>query len=70
MGLGFPPKWPEDSVWIVEGSSTVLRPGMTFHAVRSLRVPGLMAAGFSETIAVTETGCEILTAHRRELMVV
>jgi Xaa-Pro aminopeptidase len=70
VGLGFLPEWSEDSVWIMEGSTTVLRPGMTFHGVRSLRVPGLMAAGFSETIAVTETGCEILTAHQRELMVV
>jgi Xaa-Pro dipeptidase len=69
VGLGFPPQWPEDSIWIVEGSDEVLRPGMTFHGVRSLRVPGLMAAGFSETIAVTETGCEILTSHRRELAV-
>jgi Xaa-Pro aminopeptidase len=70
VGLGFPPEWSEDSIWIVEGSDEVLRPGMTFHGVRSLRVPGLMAAGFSETIAVTETGCEILTPHRRELAVV
>ena len=70
VGLGFPPEWPEDSIWIVEGSDEVLRSGMTFHGVRSLRIPGLMAAGFSETIAVTETGCEILTPHRRELAVV
>jgi Xaa-Pro aminopeptidase len=70
VGLGFPPEWSEDSIWIVEGSDEVLRPGMTFHGVRSLRVPGLMAAGFSETIAVTETGCEILTPHPRELAVV
>lgn len=70
VGLGFPPEWSEHSVWIVEGSEEMLRPGMTFHGVRSLRVPGLMAAGFSETIAVTETGCEILTPHRRELAVV
>jgi Xaa-Pro aminopeptidase len=67
VGIGFPPKWPEDSVWIVEGSDVVLQAGMTFHGVRSLRIPGLMAAGFSETIAVTESGCEILTPHRREL---
>jgi Xaa-Pro aminopeptidase len=69
VGLGFPPEWSEHSVWIVDGSEEVLRPGMTFHGVRSLRVPGLMAAGFSETIAVTETGCEILTPHHRELIV-
>ncbi len=70
VGLGFPPEWPENSIWIVEGSEEVLQAGMTFHGVRSLRIPGLMAAGFSETIAVTETGCEILTPHRRELAVV
>ncbi len=62
--------WSEDSVWIVAGSDEVLQPGMTFHGVRSLRIPGLIAAGFSETIAVAETGCEILTPHRRELIVV
>ena len=70
VGLGFPPEWPEDSIWIVEGSDEVLRSGMTFHGVRSLRIPGLMAAGFSETIAVTDTGCEILTPHSRELAIV
>jgi Xaa-Pro aminopeptidase len=69
VGLGFPPEWPEHSIWIVEGSKQVLQPGMTFHGVRSLRVPGVMAAGFSETIAVTQSGCEILTPHRRELIV-
>lgn len=70
VGIGFPPSWPENSVWIGEGSGEVLRAGMTFHVPRVLRVPGLMAAGFSETILVTETGCEVLTQHRRELRVV
>lgn len=31
VGLGFPPEWSEDSVWIVEGSAEVLQPGMTFQ---------------------------------------
>jgi Xaa-Pro aminopeptidase len=70
VGVGFPPEWSEHSVWIVQGSDEVLEPGMTFHGVRSLRIPGLMAAGFSETIAVTPQGCEILTPHRRELITV
>jgi Xaa-Pro aminopeptidase len=68
VGLGFPPEWSEHSVWIEEGATDVLQPGMTFHGVRSLRIPGLMAAGFSETITVTKTGCEILTHFPRELI--
>ncbi len=70
VGPGLPPEWPENSVWIVEGSEEVPQAGMTFHAVRSLRIPGPMAAGFSATIAVTDTGCEILTPQRRELAAV
>ncbi len=70
VGLAFPPAWPEHSAWLGDGSNEVLKPGMTFHIPRVLRVPGLMAAGFSETILVTETGCEVLTPHRRELRVV
>jgi Xaa-Pro aminopeptidase len=70
VGIGFPPAWPEHSAWIGEGSAEVLVPGMTFHVPRVLRVPGLMAAGFSETVLVTETGCEVLTPHRRELRLV
>ena len=70
VGIGFPPAWPEHSAWIGEGSGEVLVAGMTFHVPRVLRVPGLMAAGFSETILVTETGCEVLTPHHRELRIV
>ena len=70
VGIAFPPAWPEHSAWIGEGSREVLVPGMAFHVPRVLRVPGLMAAGFSETILVTDTGCEVLTPHRRELRIV
>jgi Xaa-Pro aminopeptidase len=70
VGIGFPPVWVERSVEIVEGSSDVLEPGMVFHVHRSLRVPGLMGVGFSETVAITTTGCELFTSHRRELVIV
>ena len=42
---------------------------MVFHTPRSLRVPGQVAMGFSETILVTETGCEALTRHPRALAI-
>jgi Xaa-Pro aminopeptidase len=70
IGLGFPPTWREGLTYIVEGRDEVLKPGMTFHSPISLRLPGTAGVGFSETWAVTETGCEVLTQHDRMLTVV
>lgn len=69
VGIGFPPDWVEHSVFIRPGSQDVLKPGMTFHTPRSFRVPGVLSTGFSETILVTDTGCEVLTQHPRRLHV-
>lgn len=70
VGIGFPPVWVEHSLGIVEGANDVVQAGMTFHCHRSIRVPGRLGVAFSETILVTETGCEALTEHPRELAVV
>ena len=70
VGIGFPPDWVEHSMFIRRGAEDVLQPGMTFHTPRALRIPGLTSAGFSETILVTDTGCEPLTNHPRELCVI
>jgi Xaa-Pro dipeptidase len=43
---------------------------MTFHTHRSLRIPGRMTVAFSETILVTQTGCEPLMTCPRELTVI
>jgi len=69
VGIGFPPVWVEHSLGIAEGTTALLAPGMTFHTHRSLRVPGRMTVAFSETILVTEAGCEPLSALPRELAV-
>ena len=69
VGISFPPVWVEHSIGIRDDAEDVLAPGMTFHTPRSLRVSGKFAVGFSETILVTETGCEILTHHPRELAI-
>jgi Xaa-Pro dipeptidase len=68
VGISFPPVWVEHSVGIREDAEDVLEPGMVFHTPRSLRVPGQVAMGFSETILVTATGCEALTRHPRQLL--
>jgi Xaa-Pro aminopeptidase len=69
IGLGFPPTWREMLMFITEGNDDVLEPGMTFHSPMSLRVPGELGVGFSETWVVTESGVELLTQHDRSLHV-
>ncbi len=69
VGIGFPPVWVEHSLGIVAGTMALFEPGMTFHTHRSLRIPGRLTVAFSETILVTEKGCEPLSALPRELAV-
>ncbi len=61
IGLGFPPTWTDGPMYIAEGSERVLEAGMTFHTPHSFRIPAQIVIGASESIVVTETGCEILT---------
>jgi Xaa-Pro dipeptidase len=61
VGIGFPPDWNDAPVFVAEDADTVLEPGMCFHATTSLRKPGEYGAAKSETVLVTETGCEVLT---------
>ena len=49
------------------GSQTILQPNMTLHLVPYLLLPGIGSVGFSETVCVTDTGCEVLTRCPREL---
>lgn len=49
------------------GSPTILQPNMTLHLVPYLLLPGLGSVGFSETVRVTEAGCEVLTRCPRAL---
>ncbi len=63
IGLGFPPTWTDGPMYIAEGNHRVLEPGMTFHTPHSFRIPARFVIGASESIAVTETGCEILTSN-------
>lgn len=69
VGIGFPPSWVERSIEIAVGRHDVLLPGMVFHAHRALRIPGVMGVGFSESVLITETGYELLTALPRRLIV-
>ena len=70
VGIGFPPTWSEALTWFAEGVEQELLPGMTFHMPITYRAPGRFGVGMSETIAVTEDGCESLTEQERDLYVV
>ena len=70
IGIGVPSIWGEDLIFIAEGVDEPLEPGMVFHTPLTIHVPGQRGVGFSETVLVTETGWESLTAQERSLRVV
>ena len=69
IGLEMQPSWTEAAMYIAEGEERELRPGMTFHLPIRIFVPGQYGTGFSESVAVTETGCEITPGEGRGLAV-
>ena len=70
IGLAFPPDWGEGHIMsVIDKPNVRLETGMVFHLPLSVRVYGKCGASFSETVAVTETGHEILTNFDRELFV-
>ncbi len=68
-GIGFPSMWDEGGGLIMLESKDILRPGMVFHVSTSLREVGKYGTAFSETVAVTETGHEVLTHTPRRLVI-
>jgi Xaa-Pro dipeptidase len=68
IGIAFPPDWGEGHIMSFRHEDPrVLRPNMTFHNIPWVQLPGRGGIGFSETIRVTEDGCEVLTDLDREL---
>jgi Xaa-Pro dipeptidase len=68
VGVSFPPDWGEGHiVSLSNGNKTILQPGMVFHIPPALRKYGEYGVGVSETVMVTEGGCEILTHLSQEL---
>lgn len=63
IGICYPPGWNESHIMNLHpGDDTVLQTNMVFHLVPSLMVPELQGhVGFSDTVIVTDHGCEVLT---------
>jgi Xaa-Pro dipeptidase len=62
IGIAFAPDWGEGHIIsITRGEKRPFQVGMTFHLIPGVRVPGVGAINCSDTILVTENGCETLT---------
>ena len=68
IGLGFPPDWGEHTISLRRDDRTVLAPGHVLHAILGMWMDG-WGIEVSETLLVTETGCETLTNFPREIFV-
>ncbi len=71
VGINYPPDWGEGwlmSIW--DGDDRPLRAGMTFHLVPGVYDLGRYTIIISETVLVTEHGCEVITRFPRDLFVV
>lgn len=71
VGINYPPDWGEGwlmSIW--DGDGRPLRAGMTFHLVPGVYDLGRYTIIISETVLVTEQGCEVLTRFPRDLFVI
>jgi ectoine hydrolase len=68
IGLSYPPDWGEHTMSFRDSDTTELRPGMTFHFM-----PGLWLDDWgieiTESILITESGCEALADVPRKLLV-
>jgi Xaa-Pro dipeptidase len=71
IGIAFPPSWDEGYILsIKQGDPTVLEPGMTFHIIPWMwGVDGDKTVGTSDTIMVTEDGCESFFTLNRDFAV-
>jgi Xaa-Pro dipeptidase len=70
IGCSYPPDWGEGHIIdIKKNDPRILESGMVFHIPPVLRVLNKYGTGISETVVVTDYGCEVLTNFDRELFV-
>ena len=70
IGIGFPPNWSEGHIYAIRPNDPlVIQPNMTFHVIPTLFLD-TFGMCFSDSVRVTETGCELLTDFPRQFYVV
>jgi Xaa-Pro dipeptidase len=68
IGVNFPPDWGEGYILSFKrGERRLLQPNMTFHIPSIVKIFGLADVAASETVRVTEDGCEVITRFDRRL---
>ncbi|MDP9225942.1 MAG: Xaa-Pro peptidase family protein [Actinomycetota bacterium] len=69
MGVAFAPDWGEGHiVSLRKDDDTVLESGMVFHIPPAIRKYQQFGVGLSESVMVTDSGCEVLTNFSRRLV--
>ncbi len=68
IGISYPPDWGERNISIRPGDTTVFKPGMTFHFMPALWQTD-WGMEITESLLITEKGCEPLAAVERKLFV-
>ncbi|MGH8223752.1 MAG: M24 family metallopeptidase [Woeseiaceae bacterium] len=71
VGIGFPPSWSGSGTpqGLRSDSKLEIRPGMVFHLMSWLLRTGRGDSFLSDTIVVTDKGCEFLTKTGRDVTV-
>ena len=70
LGIAYPPHWDEGAIMSLKpGNERLLQPNMAFHLVTALYFYAEAVVVISETIRVTETGCEKMTNFPRKLII-
>lgn len=71
VGLALPADWAEGSTpFIAAGIEEPLVAGMTLHLPVAARIVGFGGVALSETVLVTKSGCESITADSRQVVVI
>ncbi len=70
IGIGFPPNWSEGHIYAIRPDDPlVLQPNMTFHVIPTVFLDDFGMC-FSDSVRVTDSGCELLTRFERKLFAV
>ena len=70
IGINYPPDWGEGYIIdIRRGEHRELQTNMTFHVPSLVKRFGLANVGPSETIRVTDDGCEVLTSYEDSIRI-
>lgn len=70
IGIGFPPNWAEGHIYAIRPDDPMMiEKNMTFHIIPTMFREDFGMA-ISDSIRVTEDGCEVLTQYPRDLVIV